>query len=74
MKLRFRQEEFLVNLQECCMQRFRAGSILDNVEMKPSVFFGSAMTKKVFVAETLKGKMQFEEWEPGVFERIFEVL
>lgn len=74
MKIRFRQEEWLDNKTQICMTRFKAGTVLDNVELKETVFFKTSVPKKTFTAKTPKGEMYFEEWEPGVFERIFEVL
>lgn len=74
MKIRFRQEEWLDDMDRCRMLRFKSGAILENVEMIPSYFFKTEVPKKVFIAKTDKGQMRFEEWEPGVFQRIFEVL
>lgn len=70
MKLRLKQEEFLDNTEAYCMKRFKQGSIIEDAEMIHGTFFGTEIPKKIFKA----GPFRFEEWEPGVFEKVFEVL
>ncbi len=74
MKLKFKLEEFLINQSRCCMQRFKAGTILENVHFEDCVFYNSSMPKKAFYVQHPNGMMRFEEWEPGVFEKVFEIL
>ena len=71
MKLKMKQEEFLENVSGCHMKRFKAGTIL-NAEMEEAFFHGSVIPKKVFRTKISDMIFRFEEWEPGVFERIFE--
>jgi hypothetical protein len=73
MKLRLRQEDVLEVVGESYMKRFKANTIFD-AELTYGVYFKTEVTKK-FVELTLENKKyHFEEWEPGSFERTFEIL
>lgn len=71
MKVRLRQEELLEDAENHCMKRFKINSIFE-AELTNSVFFRTEIPKKIAKLTIEKRNYRFEEWEPGVFEKLFE--
>jgi hypothetical protein len=71
---RLRSEEYLYSPEKHHMVRFKAGEILEIKELVNTTFFRTEVPKKICYLNSKHGVVVFEEWDPGIFEKTFEVL